>query len=87
MKVTVLIENTRLADRDDLRAENGLSLYIQHDGMQILFDTGVTEAFGRNAERDDAVIQPGVDRARFWKRKYGVECITVSAVAYLWATK
>ena len=27
---------------------------------------------------DDTVIQPGVERARFWKRKYGVECITVS---------
>ena len=57
MKVTVLIENTRLADRDDLRAENGLSLYIQRDGMQILFDTGVTEAFGRNAERLGIDIQ------------------------------
>jgi len=57
MKVTVLIENTRLADRDDLRAENGLSLYIQRDGMQILFDIGVTEAFGRNAERLGIDIQ------------------------------
>jgi len=27
---------------------------------------------------DDAVIQPGIDRARFWKRKYGIECIAVA---------
>ena len=27
---------------------------------------------------DDVVIQPHVDRARFWKRKYGVECIAVA---------
>ena len=27
---------------------------------------------------DDVVIQPHVDRTRFWKRKYGVECITVA---------
>jgi uridine phosphorylase len=27
---------------------------------------------------DDAVIRPEVDRARFWKRRYGVECITVA---------
>ena len=27
---------------------------------------------------DDAVIRPAVERARFWKRKYGVECIAVA---------
>jgi uridine phosphorylase len=27
---------------------------------------------------DHVVIRPDVDRARFWKRKYGVECITVA---------
>ena len=27
---------------------------------------------------NDAVILPGVERARFWKRKYGVECIAVA---------
>lgn len=57
MNVTVLAENTRLAGRDDLRAENGLSLYIQRDEMCILFDTGMTEAFARNAERLGIDIQ------------------------------
>jgi len=51
MKVTVLVENTALEGRSDLSAEHGLSLHIQYNGRQILFDTGVTEAFGRNAER------------------------------------
>lgn len=51
MKVTVLVENTRLADRSDLQAEHGLSLYIEHQGQQILFDTGASDAFHHNAER------------------------------------
>lgn len=57
MKVTVLVENTRLEDRRDLSAEHGLSLHIQHNGKQILFDTGMTEAFSRNAERLGVDIQ------------------------------
>lgn len=57
MKVTVLVENTKSEDRRDLRTEHGLSLHIQHSGKQILFDTGVTEAFSRNAERLGVNIQ------------------------------
>jgi 7,8-dihydropterin-6-yl-methyl-4-(beta-D-ribofuranosyl)aminobenzene 5'-phosphate synthase len=51
MKVTVLVENTRLEDRSDLHAEHGLSLLIERQGQQILFDTGASDAFNRNAER------------------------------------
>ena len=51
MKVTVLVENTRLEDRSDLQAEHGLSLHIECQGQQILFDTGASDAFHRNAER------------------------------------
>ena len=51
MKVTVLVENTRLEDRSDLQAEHGLSLHIERQGQQILFDTGASDAFHRNAER------------------------------------
>ncbi len=51
MKVTVLVENTRLEDRSDLKAEHGLSLHIERQGQQILFDTGASDAFHRNAER------------------------------------
>jgi len=51
MKVTALVENTVLENRQDLNPEWGLSLHIQHDGRQILFDTGATEVYGHNAER------------------------------------
>ena len=51
MRVTVLVENTRLGDRSDLQAEHGLSLHIEHQGQQILFDTGASDAFHHNAER------------------------------------
>jgi 7,8-dihydropterin-6-yl-methyl-4-(beta-D-ribofuranosyl)aminobenzene 5'-phosphate synthase len=56
-KVTVLIENTRLANRNDLRPENGLALYIEANGMRVLFDTAMTETFARNAERLGIDIQ------------------------------
>lgn len=51
MRVVALVENTRLEGREDLIAEHGLSLYIEHDDRHILFDTGATEAFGQNAEK------------------------------------
>ena len=49
MKVTVLIENT--SQRNDLTAEHGLSLYIETDTHNILFDTGQSGAFADNAAK------------------------------------
>lgn len=51
MKVLALIENTKEEGREDLTAEHGLSLHIEHNGKHILFDTGATGAFARNAEK------------------------------------
>ena len=51
MNVTVLVENNALEGRKDLSAEHGLSLHIEHNGKQILFDTGVSDAFSRNAQK------------------------------------
>lgn len=51
MRVTCLIENDRVAGRDDLVAEFGLSIHIRHGDLEILFDTGATGAFADNAER------------------------------------
>ncbi|MCM2283537.1 MAG: MBL fold metallo-hydrolase [Desulfobacula sp.] len=51
MRVVTLVENTKQEGRDDLTAEHGLSLYIEHKGQHILFDTGATDAFARNAEK------------------------------------
>ncbi|MGD9127726.1 MAG: MBL fold metallo-hydrolase [Planctomycetia bacterium] len=46
-KITVLVEN-RAVGRDVL-AEHGLSLWIEHDGHKILFDTGAGRAIRPNA--------------------------------------
>ena len=47
--ITVLVENS--ASRSDLEAEHGLSLWIEADGLRILFDTGQSAAFLANAGR------------------------------------
>ncbi len=47
MQFTVLTEN-RVRKRG-LLAEHGLSLWIEHDGMCILFDTGQSDVYVRNA--------------------------------------
>ena len=49
MKITVLCENT--ASSPMFRAEHGLSLLIETQGRTVLFDTGQTDAFARNAVR------------------------------------
>jgi len=50
MKVTALIENTSIEERDDLCPESGLSLHIEVNGSKILFDMGSSAAFATNAE-------------------------------------
>lgn len=49
MRVTVLMDNERLEDRTDLKAELGLSLLVEHGGQRVLFDTGASGAFADNA--------------------------------------
>lgn len=48
MKITALTENTSCCEQ--IGSEHGLSLYIECSGRRILFDTGQTELFARNAE-------------------------------------
>ena len=48
MVITVLLENVSL--RETLTAEHGLSLHIEAAGHRILFDTGASDAFARNAD-------------------------------------
>lgn len=51
MKITVLTENTKL-ENSDLIAEHGISLFIEKDGYNILFDTGgPQESAIKNASR------------------------------------
>ena len=48
MKVTTLLENKTTCDA--LRCEHGLSLYIETAEHRILFDSGASDAFWKNAE-------------------------------------
>ncbi|MDW7659173.1 MAG: MBL fold metallo-hydrolase [Bacillota bacterium] len=47
LRITVLVENT--VRRRDLLAEHGLSLWLECDDAQILFDAGQSDAYLRNA--------------------------------------
>lgn len=49
MKITTLIENTSV--REDIGAEHGLSLYIEANGLRLLFDMGQSDLLLSNAER------------------------------------
>lgn len=46
-KITTLVENCVYGRK--LQAEHGLSLYIEIQGNRILFDTGASDLFIRNA--------------------------------------
>ena len=48
MKITSLLENT--TEREDMRVEHGLSLYIETERCRILFDMGQTDLFYENAK-------------------------------------
>ncbi|MCK5704097.1 MAG: hypothetical protein KAI29_23250, partial [Cyclobacteriaceae bacterium] len=58
MKLTVLTEN--LAG-GRLLAEHGLSYLIEHNGKTILFDTGHSDVFLKNAERMGIDIHDIID--------------------------
>jgi len=50
MKITVLAENSVCKSNSlNLKAENGLSLFVEFDGRKILFDAGQSEIFIHNA--------------------------------------
>jgi len=51
IRITTLIENSRLEDRPDLVAEHGVSLHVQFDDTSLIFDTGASGAFADNAVR------------------------------------
>jgi len=46
MTLTILVDNTA---PDGLLAEHGLSIWIEHDGQHVLFDTGQGAALAHNA--------------------------------------
>ena len=50
MKLTVLVDNNTLIDRY-LLAEPGLSILVETEGIRVLFDTGYSDVFLRNAHK------------------------------------
>ena len=50
MKVTVVVDNKGSQTIPDLVGEHGLSLLIETDNSKLLFDTGASELFARNAK-------------------------------------
>lgn len=65
MRITTLIENHSNPENPALKAEHGLSFYIEHRGHGLLSDVGATAAFAENA------VTLGADLAR-------VEAVTLS---------
>ncbi|KAB7681708.1 MBL fold metallo-hydrolase [Plesiomonas shigelloides] len=49
MIITTLVDNTRLDNRQDLAVERGLSLHIETESLNILFDMGRGNTFCKNA--------------------------------------
>jgi 7,8-dihydropterin-6-yl-methyl-4-(beta-D-ribofuranosyl)aminobenzene 5'-phosphate synthase len=58
MKLTVLTENCASGK---FLAEHGLSYFIEHEDKKVLFDTGHTDVFLKNAERLQIDIQKETD--------------------------
>lgn len=50
-RISVLVENSSINNNRILRTENGLSLFIGHEGKNILFDTGRSDIFLHNAKQ------------------------------------
>lgn len=50
MQLTILVDNSTLIDRYFL-AEPGVCYHIEIDGMKVLFDTGYSDVFMRNAAK------------------------------------
>lgn len=50
MKLTVLVDNNTIIDRYFL-AEPGLSFHVEDQGVRVLFDTGYSDVFLRNAQK------------------------------------
>ncbi|WP_022668027.1 MBL fold metallo-hydrolase [Desulfospira joergensenii] len=60
MKITTLVENT--AEKENLVSRHGISLHIEMEDQNILFDTGPDDSFIKNA-RDLGIDLSGVDLA------------------------
>ena len=51
MRLKVLVDNNTYIDHNYFMGEPALSFYIENENDKILFDTGYTDIFMRNAEK------------------------------------
>jgi 7,8-dihydropterin-6-yl-methyl-4-(beta-D-ribofuranosyl)aminobenzene 5'-phosphate synthase len=51
MKITTLIENSKIDEAHDLEEEHGVSLFIETEEHKLLFDTGKSDRFLKNARK------------------------------------
>ena len=74
MKISVLTENCA---GSHFQAEHGLSYLIEIDGEKILFDTGHSEVFLKNAQKLDIDIHKEVEKIVLshghWDHAYGLK--------------
>ena len=56
MKITTLVDNLRISNRENLQVERGLSLHVETSSTAILFDTGNGRTFCDNARLLDVDI-------------------------------
>ena len=65
MKITTLIENTKYEKAEDLKAEHGISLFVEFNSHKLLFDTGASSLFYENAKnlnlsiKEAGTLRPG----------------------------
>ncbi len=69
MQIISLIDNFRLKEHPTLAVEHGLSIAILLEGQSILFDSGESDAFLRNAHSLDVAIA-SIDAAVFSHHHY-----------------
>jgi 7,8-dihydropterin-6-yl-methyl-4-(beta-D-ribofuranosyl)aminobenzene 5'-phosphate synthase len=50
MKITTLIENTKDEKTESVKAEHGISLFLEFDSHKVLFDMGLSSLFYENAK-------------------------------------
>ena len=62
MKLSILTENIA---QSQFEAEHGLSYYIEYDDKKILFDTGQSDMFLRNAKK----LNINIETIRFYEKK------------------
>lgn len=50
MRITTLIENTKDERAENIKAEHGISLFVEFNSHKLLFDTGASSLFYENAK-------------------------------------